>query len=114
MLGVDVYHGGLALVENAQLAGEIILKGGVLDARDMVAPDIEKDAKGKRHAEHAIVLQPLARDLHDHVAPAGFHGVPQMPPELGGLGSGVVALVVLDAVVGFDGTKYRWGLAGCE
>ena len=104
LFGLEVDDGRGCLVEDAQLALEVVLEAGVLARRDVVAPDVEEARDVQRQADHAVVLECLARDLHDHVAQAGARGVVDVAPQIGRLGRGVDALRVLDAVERVDGT----------
>ncbi len=109
LVGAEVDHGGLSALEDAQLARDVILEGGVLDTRDVIAPQVQEDPEGERHPEDAVVLETLARDLHHQVATPGVDRVAQVAPELGRLRRGVVALKLLDAVIGLDRAEDRWG-----
>ena len=98
-LGIEVHHGGLALLKDAQLALEVVLKRGVFDGRDMVASDVQKAGDFKGNAEHAVVLEALARHLHEHHVSPSVNCIAQMKPQVGCLGRGVVALKRAHAVV---------------
>ena len=111
-VGVEVDDGDRGHVEDLELALEVVLEVGVLDRRDVVAPDVEEAGDAEVEAEDAIVLQTLARHLHGHVLEAGLVGVVEVSPEVGGLGRGVVALLALDAVKGLDAAENARVLVG--
>ena len=104
-VGVEVHHGNARLVEDAELALEVVLEVGVLDGGDVVSPNVQEAGNGKVQAQDAVVLERLARDLHVHVGKACLTGVCEVTPEVRGLRGGVVALLALDAVACLDGTQ---------
>ena len=77
----------------------------------MVTPDVEETRHVKRQILDALVLERLARDLHDHGLATGRATVGDMAPDLGGLGRGVGALVALDTIVGVHRADHAAGLA---
>ena len=103
LVGVKVHHGNARLIKDAELALEVVLEIGVLNGRDVVAPNVEEACNCKVKAQDSVVLEGLARDLHVHVGKAGLAGVGEVTPEVRGLRRGVVALLALDAVEGLDG-----------
>ena len=111
LFGAQIHHGGLCLVKDPEFALKIILKRGVFDRRDVVAADVEEARHVKRQILDALVLERLARDLHDHGLTTGRAAVGDMTPDLGGLGRSIGALVALDAIVGTHRTDHAAGLA---
>ena len=103
MLGAKVYDGAFALVENAELAFEIVLERGVLGGRNMVASDVEEAGDIQGEPQHAVVFERLAGNFHDHMGAARSHSIGKVAPQIGRFGRGVAALEFLDAIVGFDG-----------
>ena len=100
--GAEVDHGVVALGEDLELAGEVILEGGVLDGGDVIRADVEERRDVEREAEAAVILERLARDLHHHGGEVMLAGVGEVAPEVGCLGRGVGGLDVLRAVIGVD------------
>ena len=111
LFGAQIHHGGLCLVKDPELALKIILKRGVLDRRDVVTPDVEVARHVKRQVLDALVLERLARDLHDHGLATGRATVGDMAPDLGGLGRSIGALVALDTIVGTHRADHAAGHA---
>ena len=103
VLRAQVHHGAPALREDLELRGEVVLEGGVLDGRDVVLANVEEGRDVELDAQGAVVLEGLARYLHDHGGELGVAGIGEMAPQVGRLGRGVGRLDVLDAVVGVDG-----------
>ena len=99
------------MVKDPEFALKIILKRGVFDRRDVVAADVEEARHVKRQILDALVLERLARNLHDHGLATGRAAVGDMAPDLGGLGRGVGALVALDTIVGTHRADHAAGLA---
>ena len=83
----------------------------MLDRRDVVTPDVEETRHVKRQVLDALVLERLARDLHDHGLATRRAAVGDMAPDLRGLGRGVGALVALDTIVGTHRADHAAGLA---
>ena len=110
MVGVQVHAGGGRLRKDPQLGGEIVLKVGVLNGRDVVGADVQEDGGGELHVEHPVVLQGLAGDLHGQVAHVSGHAVGKVPLQVQGLGGGQVGLEPLHAVVGLDAADDPAGL----
>ena len=100
--GAEVDHGVVALGEDLELAGEVVLEGGVLDGGDVVCADVEERRDVEREAEAAVILERLARDLHHHGGEVLIAGVGEVAPEVGRLGRGVRGLDVLRAVIGVN------------
>ena len=107
VFGAKVYDSAFALVENAELAFEIIFERGVLGGRNMVAADVEEAGDVQGEPQHAVVFERLTGNLHDHMGAARSHGIGKVAPQIGRFGRRVAALEFLDAVVGFDGAKNR-------
>ena len=82
----------------------------MFDRRDVVAADVEEARHVKRQVLDALVLERLARDLHDHGLATGRAAVGDMAPDLGSLGRGVGALVALDTIVGVHRADHAAGL----
>ena len=113
LFGAQIHHGGLCLVKDPEFALKIILKRGVFDRRDVVAADVEEARHVKRQILDALVLERLARDLHDHGLATGRAAVGDMAPDLGGLGRSIGALIALDAIVGTHRADHAARLARC-
>ena len=113
MLGVQIDHAHARLLKDPQLRGKIVIKIRVLDRRDVVGAYVQKAANCQVKPLNAAVFQPLARDLHNHVIKTGCARVGQMPPQIGSFRRGVVALVALNTIKGFNGTYQATGLATC-
>ena len=111
LFGAQIHHGGLCLVKDPEFALKIILKRRVFDRRDVVTADVEEARHVKRQILDALVLERLARDLHDHGLATGLTAVGDMAPDLGGLGRGIGALVALDTIVGVHRADHAAGLA---
>lgn len=109
--GAQIHHGGLCLVKDPEFALKIILKRGVFDRRDVVAADVEEARHVKRQILDALVLERLARNLHDHGLATGRAAVGDMAPDLGGLGRSIGALIALDTIVGTHRADHAAGLA---
>ena len=105
MVAPQVHHGDARLVEDAQLALEVVLPRGVLERRDVVGPDVEEGGHVEAEPQHAVVLERLARHLHHHARQAAFGRVGEVAPEVWRLGCGVDALHALDAVERLDGAE---------
>ena len=99
----EVHHGGAALAEDLELACEVVLEGGVLNGGDVILADVEERGDVKFDVQGAVVLERLARHLHDHGGEVGVTRVGKVAPEIRRLGRGVGRLAVLDAVVRVDG-----------
>lgn len=111
LFGAQIHHSGLCLVKDPEFALKIILKRGVFDRRDVVAADVEEARHVKRQILDALVLERLARDLHDHGLATGRAAVGDMAPDLGGLGRSIGALIALDTIVGTHRADHAAGLA---
>ena len=104
---VQVHHGAVALGEQLELARKVVFERGVLDGRDVVLADVGESAHGELHAVGAVVLERLARGLHDHVLAAADHRVAQAALQLEGLGRGELGDAALHAVVEVDAREQR-------
>ena len=111
LFGAQIHHGSLCLVKDPEFALKIILEGRVFNRRDVVTPDVEEARHVKRQVLDALVLERLARNLHDHGLATGRATVGDMAPDLGGLGRSIGALVALDTIVGTHRADHAAGLA---
>ncbi len=91
-----------ALLKDAQLGAKVVREVGMLHSADVIQADVQEAAQLKLHAVAALVLEGLARDLHDERAERGVARVGEVAPEVGRLGRGVSRGAVLHAVVGPD------------
>ncbi len=106
----EVDDAAVGQLEDAQLGGQVVLEAGMLHGRDVVVADVEEARHREREAQHAVVLEGLAGDLHDHAPEAGAAGVGQVAPEVGRLRGGVGALKGARAVKDGVGAKDGAGL----
>ena len=74
----------------------------MLHGRDVVGADVEEGRNVELDAERAVVLEGLARDLHDHGGELRVPRVGEVAPQVGRLGRRVGGLGVLDPVIGVD------------
>ena len=102
---IQIDHSRTALLEDLELGGKVILERWVLDGRNMVLADIGKRPHCKVDAIGALILECLARCLHDHVLAATYNRIRKPTLELKGFGCRELGDARFDAIVKLDARK---------
>ena len=105
VIHIQIHHSRAALLEYLELGGKVVLERWMLDGRNMVLANVGKRPHCKVDAIGTLILECLARCLHDHVLATTQNSVRETTLKLEGFGRRELGNARFDAIVKLDTRK---------